>query len=48
VAILIQDDPALLSSLREARKQVEELGQQGLNKETRKRLLALGKAGVES
>jgi hypothetical protein len=37
-AYLIQDDPILLASLREARKQVEELGQRRLNKKTRKQL----------
>ena len=37
-AYLIQDDPTLLATLREARKQVEDLGQRRLNKKTRKQL----------
>ncbi len=37
-AYLIQDDPVLLSSLREERSQVEALGQRRLNKKTRKQL----------
>ena len=37
-AYLIQDDPTLLTTLREARKQVEELGQRRLTKKTRKQL----------
>lgn len=37
-AYLIQDDPALLATLREARKQGEDLGQQRLNKKMRKEL----------
>jgi hypothetical protein len=37
-AYLIQDDPALLATLREERSQVEALGQRRLNKKTRKQL----------
>ncbi len=37
-AYLIQDDPVLLASLQEARKQVEALGEHRLDKKTRKQL----------
>jgi len=46
-AYLIQDHPALLASLHEARKQVEELGQQRLAKKTRKQLPAFSKVAAD-
>lgn len=46
-AYLIQDHPELLASLHEARKQVEELGQQRLAKKTRKQLPAFSEVAAD-